>query len=138
MTHCDARRPRNFVSAAGRVGSRLASRLANHCPAHAGPDRSVDRQHGPLVGQLLFAEEGEGTITIDCLLTRAGTDNASMPVTLEARFPGRSRARAALELLDEWASQVAPVQVRIFDADTGAQVEITSGSVRLVLEPEAA
>ena len=93
---------------------------------------------GPLVGQLLFAEEGDGTITIDCLLTRAGSDAASMPVTLEARFPGRSRARAALDLLDEWASQVATVQVQVFDAPRGAQVEITCGTVRLVLEPEAA
>ena len=89
---------------------------------------------GPLVGQLLFAEEGEGTITIDCLLTRAGTDMASMPVTLEARFPGRSRARAALEMLDEWASQVASVQVQIFDGTKGALVEITCGTVQLVLD----
>ncbi|MGH9224872.1 MAG: hypothetical protein ACRD2W_14110 [Acidimicrobiales bacterium] len=92
---------------------------------------------GPLVGQLLFAEASEGTITIDCLLTRVGTDIASMPVTLEARFPGRARARAAIDLLDEWASQVATVQVQIFDAPGGPQVEITCGTVRLVLEPEA-
>ena len=93
---------------------------------------------GPLVGQLLFAEEGDGTITIDCLLTRAGSDAASMPVTLEARFPGRSRARAALDLLDQWAAHTAEVHVRIFDGPNGAQVEITNGGVRLVLEPEAA
>ena len=91
---------------------------------------------GPLVGQLLFAEESAGKITIDCLLTRAGTAAASLPVTLEARFPGRSRARAALDMLDEWASQVAAVQVQIFDGPQGAQVEITCGTVRLVLEPE--
>ena len=93
---------------------------------------------GPLVGQLLFAEQGDGTITIDCLLTRSGTDAASMPVTLEARFPGKARARAALDLLEEWASQVATVQVQIFDSPQGAQVEILCGNVRLVLEPEAA
>jgi len=39
-------------------------------------------------------------------------------------------------MLDEWASQVASVQVQIFDGAKGAQVEITCGTVQLVLEPE--
>ena len=91
----------------------------------------------PLVGQLLFAEEGDGTITIDCLLTREGSGAASVPVTLEARFPGRARAEAALDLLDEWATKAAAVAVRIAEGPRGAEVEITSGTSRLVLEPEA-
>lgn len=91
----------------------------------------------PLVGQLLFAEEGDGTITIDCLLTREGSGAASVPVTLEARFPGRARAQAALDLLDAWASNAAEVAVRIAEGPRGAEVEITSGTARLVLEPEA-
>jgi hypothetical protein len=90
----------------------------------------------PLVGQLLFAEEGAGSIVIDCVLTREGSGAASVPVTLEARFPGRARAAAALELLDEWASCAADVEVRISEGPRGAEVEITSGSARLVLEPE--
>jgi hypothetical protein len=89
-----------------------------------------------LSGQLLFAEQGEGTVTIDCLLTRAGTDGPSLPVTLEARFPGRARARAALEVLDEWASRVATVEVVIHETAKGPSVEIVSGMARLVLEPE--
>jgi hypothetical protein len=91
----------------------------------------------PLVGQLLFAEEGDGTITIDCLLTREGSGAASVPVTLEARFPGRVRAEAALDLLDEWASHAAEVEIRISEGPRGAEVEITSGTARLVLEPDA-
>jgi len=90
----------------------------------------------PLVGQLLFAEQGDGTITVDCLLTRAGSGAASVPVTLEARFPGRSRAAAALDLLVSWAERVAEVEVRIAEGPRGPEVEITAGSTRLVLEPE--
>ena len=90
----------------------------------------------PLVGQLLFAEEGPDSIVIDCVLTREGSGAASVPVTLEARFPGRARAAAALELLGEWASRSADVSVRIGDGPRGPEVEITSGLARLVLEPE--
>ncbi len=91
----------------------------------------------PLVGQLLFAEEGDGTITVDCLLTREGSGAASVPVTLEARFPGRSRAAAALDLLSAWAERGAGVEVRITEGERGPEVEITAGTTRLVLEPEA-
>src|SRR5919201_7080613 len=90
----------------------------------------------PLVGQLLFAEQGSGTITLDCVLTRAGSGAASVPVTLEVHFPGRNRAAVALDLLDEWATQNAMVEVHINDGPRGPEVEITSGSSRLVLEPE--
>jgi hypothetical protein len=90
----------------------------------------------PLVGQLLFAEEGPGTITLDCVLTREGSGAASLPVTLEARFPGRAQAAAAHELLEEWARQGANVEVRINEGRRGPEVEIASGSSRLVLEPE--
>ena len=90
----------------------------------------------PLVGQLLFAEEGDGTITIDCLLTREGSGAASVPVTLEARFPGRSQAAAALELLEAWAERAADVSVQIHEGPRGAEVEISTDSGRLVLEPE--
>jgi hypothetical protein len=90
----------------------------------------------PLVGQLLFAEEGPDSIVIDCVLTREGSGAASVPVTLEARFPGRTRAAAALEMLDEWAAQSAQVHVRINEGPRGPEVEIESGSNRLVLEPE--
>lgn len=91
----------------------------------------------PLVGQLLFAEEGDGTITIDCVLTREGSGAAAIPVTLEARFPGRARAEAAIDLLDEWASHSADVAVRIIEGPRGPEVEIVSGNTRLVLEPDA-
>jgi hypothetical protein len=90
----------------------------------------------PLLGQLLFAEEGPGSITIDCLLTREGSGAASIPVTLEARFPGRTRAAAALDVLQAWASQAAVVSVRINEGPRGAEVEIACGTARLVLEPE--
>ncbi len=90
----------------------------------------------PLVGQLLFAEEGPGTITLDCVLTREGSGTASLPVTLEARFPGREQSAAALDVLDGWARQGAVVKVRIVESKRGPQVEITSGNLRLVLEPE--
>lgn len=90
----------------------------------------------PLVGQLLFAEEGPDTITLDCVLTRAGSGSASVPVTLEVRFPGRERAAAALDMLDHWAGRAAEVEVRIAEGPRGAEVEITSGTTRLVLEPE--
>lgn len=90
----------------------------------------------PLVGQLLFAEEGQDSITIDCVLTREGSGAAAVPVTLEARFPGRARAAAAIELLDEWAAASADVAVRIVEGPHGPEVEISSGNTRLVLEPE--
>jgi hypothetical protein len=90
----------------------------------------------PLVGQLLFVEEGEGRVVIDCVLSRDGSGAASVPVTLEARFPGRDRAAGALDLLGEWASEVAPVEIRINEGPRGLEVEIASGSTRLVLEPE--
>ena len=90
----------------------------------------------PLVGQLLFAEESDGAITVDCLLTREGSGAASVPVTLEARFPGRSRAAAALDLLSAWAERGAGVEVRITEGPRGPEVEITAGTTRLVLEPE--
>src|SRR5215475_1204951 len=90
----------------------------------------------PLVGQLLFAEESAGTITVDCILTREGSDAASVPVTLEARFPGKSRAAAALDLLEAWADQSADIEVRITEGPRGPEVEITAGNTRLVLEPE--
>ncbi|MGH9279526.1 MAG: hypothetical protein ACRD12_15670 [Acidimicrobiales bacterium] len=90
----------------------------------------------PLVGQLLFAEEGPDTITLDCVLTRAGSGSASVPVTLEVRFPGRARAAAALDMLDEWADAGAEVEVRIAEGPRGPEVEITSGTTRLLLEPE--
>jgi hypothetical protein len=90
----------------------------------------------PLVGQLLFAEEGDGTITIDCVLTRDGSGAASVPVTLEARFPGRAQAEAALDLLGAWASEAAAVAVRILEGPRGTEVEIITATGRLVLEPE--
>ena len=90
----------------------------------------------PLVGQLLFAEEGPDSIVIDCVLTREGSGAASVPVTLEARFPGRDRAAAALELLGEWAAHGAEVSVLINEGPRGPAVEIASGTARLVLEPE--
>ncbi len=97
------------------------------------------RKHAtiPLVGQLLFAEEGDGTITIDCVLTREGSGAAAIPVTLEASFPGRERAAAAIDIIDVWASQAAEVSVRISEGPRGPEVEMVSGSTRLVLEPEA-
>src|SRR5436190_22776024 len=91
----------------------------------------------PLVGQLLFADEGPDTITLDCVLSRAGSGSPSVPVTLEVRFPGRERAASALDMLDHWAARAAEVEVRISEGPRGAEVEITSGSTRLVLEPEA-
>jgi hypothetical protein len=97
------------------------------------------RKHAPtipLVGQLLFVEEGADSIVIDCVLTREGSGAASVPVTLEARFPDRSRAAAALELLDDWAARSAQVAVRINEGPRGPEVEIESGASRLVLEPE--
>ncbi|MDQ4098794.1 MAG: hypothetical protein M3144_13125 [Actinomycetota bacterium] len=90
----------------------------------------------PLVGQLLFVDEGPDRIVIDCVLTREGSGAASVPVTLEARFPGRSHAAAALELLEEWAARSAHVAVRINEGPRGPEVEIESGAARLVLEPE--
>ncbi|MCA1691744.1 MAG: hypothetical protein ABR540_04800 [Acidimicrobiales bacterium] len=89
-----------------------------------------------LVGQLLFAEERPGTVILDCVLTREGSGTASLPVTLEARFPGRTRAAAALDLLLEWAQEGADVAVRINEGRRGPEVEISSGSARLILEPE--
>ncbi len=91
----------------------------------------------PLVGQLLFVEEGPGSVTLDCVLTREGSGAASLPLTLEARFPGRDQAAAALDLLGEWARNGATVEVRIHESKRGPAVEITSGRSRLVLEPEA-
>src|SRR2546421_10253518 len=90
----------------------------------------------PLIGQLLFAEEGPDTITLDCVLTRAGSGSASVPVTLEVRFPGREQAGTALDMLDHWAARGADVEVRINEGPRGPEVEITSGATRLVLEPE--
>ena len=89
-----------------------------------------------LVGQLLFSEEGPDTVILDCVLTREGSGEASKPVTLEARFPSRSRAAAALQMLDAWAQDGADVSVRIKDGKRGPEVEIISGSARLILEPE--
>lgn len=91
----------------------------------------------PLAGQILFAEESSGTITLDCLLTRAGSDAASIPVTLEARFSDRSLAAAAIDLLGDLAERASDVEVRIHDGARGPEVEIISGIGRLVLEPEA-
>ena len=90
----------------------------------------------PLIGQLLFSEEAQGTVILDCLLAREGSDTAGVPVTLEARFPDVVRATAALELLDEWAEAEATVEVRVNDGPRGPEVEISSGSSRLLLEPE--
>ena len=90
----------------------------------------------PLVGQLLFSEEGQGTVILDCVLAREGSGAAAVPVTLEARFPDLARAAAALELLDEWADSEATVEVRVNEGPKGPEVEIASGSSRLVLEPE--
>jgi hypothetical protein len=90
----------------------------------------------PLVGQLLFSEECPESVILDCVLTREGSGEASMPVTLEARFPSRTRATAALEMLEEWANQGAVVEVRINEGKRGPEVEISSGSSRLILEPE--
>ncbi len=104
-----------------------------------GADAFTMRKHvatTPLVGQLLFAEEGDGTVTVDCLLSRAGSGAASVPVTLEARFPGRERAAAAIEMLMDWAEHTATVEVRITEGPRGPEVEISAGTTRLVLEPE--
>ncbi|MDQ3981035.1 MAG: hypothetical protein M3314_16060 [Actinomycetota bacterium] len=90
----------------------------------------------PLVGQLLFSEEGQGAVILDCVLAREGSGAAAVPVTLEARFPDLARAAAALELLDEWAESDAIVEVRVNEGRRGPEVEISSGSNRLVLEPE--
>ena len=90
----------------------------------------------PLVGQLLFSEEGQGSVILDCVLAREGSGAAGLPVTLEARFPDLARAAAALELLDEWADTEAIVKVRVNEGPRGPEVEIASGSARLVLEPE--
>ncbi len=89
-----------------------------------------------LVGQLLFSEEGPGTVILDCVLTREGSGEASKPVTLEARFPSRNRAAAALDMLEGWAREGADVSVRITEGKRGPEVEILSGSARLILEPE--
>ena len=88
------------------------------------------------MGQLLFSEEGQGSVILDCVLTREGSDAAGVPVTLEARFPDLARAAAALELLDEWAESEATVAVTVNEGPRGPEVEISSGSARLVLEPE--
>lgn len=90
----------------------------------------------PLVGQLLFAQEGAGTVTLDCVLAWAGSGSAAVPVTLEVRFPGRERAAAALDMLDHWADLGAEVEVRINDGARGPEVEIASGMTRLLLQPE--
>jgi hypothetical protein len=90
----------------------------------------------PLVGQLLFSEEGQGTVILDCVLAREGSNGPGLPVTLEAQFPDLARAAAALELLDRWADSEATVQVRVNEGPKGPEVEIASGSSRLVLEPE--
>src|SRR5438105_4076304 len=60
------------------------------------------RKHAPsipLVGQLLFAEERDATITLDCLLTRQGSGAAAVPVTREARVTGRAHRTACMEPL---------------------------------------
>lgn len=91
----------------------------------------------PLIGQLLFVEQSNGSVTIDCVLTREGSGAAAVPVTLEAFFPGRDRAEAALDLLDDWAGRQADVSVTINETPKGPEVEIISGNARLVLEPES-
>ncbi len=84
----------------------------------------------------MFTEERQGSVILDCVLAREGSGAAAVPVTLEARFPDLARAAAALELLDEWAAAEATVQVKVNEGPKGPEVEIASGTGRLVLEPE--
>lgn len=93
---------------------------------------------GSLQGQLLFAELESGTLTLDCVLMRAG-GVAAAPVTFAAKFPQKSRSRQlAIELLNEWANGLVPVEVTISDGRGGARVEIATSLGRVVLEPDTA
>lgn len=89
-----------------------------------------------LRGQLLFADLDAGTLTIDCVLAKAGTTGS--PVTFAAKLPRQGRTpQLALDLLFRWASESAPIEVTISDGKTGPQVEIASSSRRVVLESDA-
>ena len=92
---------------------------------------------GAFEGQLLFADMQDGVLTLDCVLTREGSETGA-PVTLSVRFPRRTRTRElAIELLEQWADEGATIEVTISDRHARAQVEIASASGRVVLEPEA-
>lgn len=89
----------------------------------------------PLQGQLLFANLDARSITIDCLL---GTDERStlaIPVTLTARVPEGSPAHEpAIDLLQRWAAEMMSIEVHISDGRVGPQVELATGTARVVLE----
>lgn len=98
----------------------------------------------PLVGQLLLAEVGTDSITLDCLLSRAGLGTAT-PVTLKAAWPTQpDRSGAARpscvaqigEVVQEWAETGAEIQVQVREGPRGPMVEIFTASVSVVLEPE--
>ena len=100
--------------------------------------RKRDTSVRSLRGQLLFAEARGDTVTLDCLLCAAENDTSG-PATFVVTFPPGDRSPGrATQLLDQWADDLALVTVRITDGRGGAQVEIVSGSTRLVLEPEEA
>jgi hypothetical protein len=89
-----------------------------------------------LTGQLLFAEVDAGSITLDCVLARAGSGAAAIPVTLRAQWPARAKVGHITSLLQDWAGEEAEIDVTITDGPRGPQVEIACAATKVVLEPE--
>jgi hypothetical protein len=88
-----------------------------------------------LRGQLLFADMESGTLTLDCLLAKAG--GTGSPVTFSARLPGLGHAsELAIALLFQWAAEGTPIEVRITEGRTGPHVEIESSTRLVVLESD--
>ncbi len=87
-----------------------------------------------LDGHLLFAEVELEVLVLDCLLGKPESALARVPVTLKARLPRRAR-RGVLEVLESWTDDRTSVEVSLSDTARGTQVEISSWSRRIVLQP---
>lgn len=91
----------------------------------------------PLVGQILFTEVRTDGVVLDCLLTRDGSATPAVPMTFVARLKTKLGLGEALDLLDWWAEDGTMLEVSINPGKRGPEVQISSPSARLILEPDS-
>lgn len=82
-------------------------------------------------------EASEGRLHLDCLLAEEG-EKAARPVTLQATMRPSSELETALVMLEEWADDLAGIDVTITGTGPAAELTISSGSGLLHLAPTTA
>ena len=84
-----------------------------------------------LRGQLLFAHEDAGFVTLDFLLGEPGSPTSELFTVVAAMTPKR---RSVAKVLQTWADASQFIEVEVVDRRWGVQWEISRGRTCIVLE----